>query len=332
MSNYVHPLSDYERQRIEYFLRLKYSFRMIGRRLGRDHTVISRELKRNQGKEEKYFALKAQRKAELRSHRTNRRKLEVNEPLRDYVERKLLKAWSPEQISGRLKLHSPPTLKGFTISHESIYDYIYEGRDSRYLYHYLRRAKRRRQKRNSRKKQKKMPITDRISLHERPEIIEMRKRYGDWESDLAVFSKQKNALSVQCERKTHFLRMKRVADKTAEENERVLVENLEPLPNELRQSLTFDNGGENASHAKLRESLNLKTYFCDPYSAWQKGGVENIIGLVRQYLPKKTNLSTFTDEDIENIQETLNNRPRKTLNYLTPNEVINLYLAQEVVR
>lgn len=332
MSNYLHPLSDYERQQIEYFLRLKYSFRLIGRRLGRDHTVISQEIKRNQGREGKYSALLAQKKTEARKHLTNRRKMETNEPLRDYVEKKLESGWSPEQIAGRFKRHCPPALKGLTISHESIYDYIYKSPGGRYLYCYLRRAKKKRQKRGFRKKQKKKPILARISIHERPGIIDLRKRYGDWESDLATFSKQKNALSVQYERKACFLRMKRVNDKTAEENEGALMENLESLPGELRQSLTFDNGGENANHAKLKESLNLKTYFCDPYSAWQKGGVENIIGLIRQYLPKRINLSLFTDGDIKNIQESLNNRPRKTLNYLTPNEVIHQYMTREVVR
>ena len=162
-------------------------------------------------------------------------------------------------------------------------------------------------------------------------MIEAKKRFGDWEGDLAAFSKQREALAVQYERKAMLLRIKRVMNKTALEHEQALMGTLESLPPFLRQSLTFDNGGENACHRTVRDALGIATYFCDPYSAWQKGGVENVISLIRQYLPRKTDLSTLTNEDLQNIQEHINNRPRKSLNYLTPNEVINREFVQEVV-
>jgi IS30 family transposase len=330
MSNNTHPLTYYERQRIEYYHRLKMSNRDVGRRIGRDHTVISRELRRNSSPRGLYRANIAQGKAELKRRKTNRRKLDSYYWLQYYVEEHLEEGWSPEQIAGRLKQCPPAELKGMTISHESIYDYIYNG-SGRYLYRYLRRSKKKRQKRYSRKKQRKIRIPERVSIHQRPEEIDVKKRYGDWEGDLAAFSRQKASLAVQYERKAMLLRITKLANKSSEENERSLVGNLESLPFHLRQSMTFDNGSENVCHLKLREILNMATYFCDPYAAWQKGGVENIIGLIRKYLPRRTDLSTISDRDLYNIQELLNNRPRKTLRYLTPNEVINKELTEEVV-
>lgn len=321
MSNNTHPLTFYERQRIEYYCRLKLSDRDIGKRLSRDHTVVSRELKRNSNPRGLYRANEAQRKAELKSKITNKRKLETNYWLQRYVEERLEQNWSPEQIAGRLKKHSLSELKGITISHESIYDYIYNGH-GKYLYRYLRRAKKKRQKRYSRKKQQKIRILERISIHERPNLIDTKKRFGDWEGDLANFSKQKASLAVQYERKAMYLRISKIINKSSQENEWALMGALESLPPDLRQSITFDNGSENVCHIKLRDTLGMATYFCDPYAAWQKGGVENIIGLLRKYLPKKTDLSTLTDEGLHTIQELLNNRPRKSLDYLTPNEVI----------
>ena len=120
------------------------------------------------------------------------------------------------------------------------------------------------------------------------------------------------------------IRLKKVSNKTAEENLNALLYIIDSLPLSLFKSMTFDNGGENACHTELKRNFFIETYFCDSYSAWQKGGVENINGLIRQYLPRHTDLSKLTNEDIYEIQEKLNNRPRKSLNYLTPNEIINL--------
>src|SRR3989339_233364 len=156
--------------------------------------------------------------------------------------------------------------------------------------------------------------------------IGQRERYGDWESDSVIFSKQKTALSVQLERKSRLVRMHKVANKTGEETRNALIKSIESLPNELTKTITFDNGTENVKHIELKEIFNLETYFCDPFSSWQKGGVENANKLIRHYLPRETNLSKLTDRDIYQIQEKLNNRPRKSLNYQTPNEVINNYL------
>ena len=315
-------LTQYEREQIAYSLKLKRSRRTIAKLLQRDHSIIVRELNRNRGADGTYDPLRAQQKADRRATKTNHRKLETNWRLHDWVEEKLEDGWSPELIAGRLKEQPPATLQGATVSHEQIYEYIYAG-DGRWegWYHLLHRKHRRRRQHCGRKPQK-TPITERVSIHDRPEEINGRTRVGDWESDLALYRKQLEALSVQYERALMITRLHRVANRTAAENEHAISETLDALPPVLVQSMTFDNGGENVCHTTIRDTFHLTTFFCDAYAAWQKGGVENTIGLIRRYLPKDTDLSTLTDEDLEQIQEKINNRPRKKLHYLTPNEAL----------
>jgi IS30 family transposase len=313
-------LKLYDRQKLEYWLRTKQSIRAIAEIMGRDHSVIVRELKRNSARGRVgYQADVAQRVSEQRIHKQHRGKLDRYPSLKEYVVNGLKNEWSPDVIAGKLKLGGGEE----TISRESIYHYIYH-RNGRYegLYKYLRQGKSKRQKRYSRKTCK-LRIFERVSIHQRPEYINERKRYGDWESDSVLFSKQKTALSVQSERKSKLIRIHKVNNKTAEETANAIVKTIESLPNELFQTITFDNGMENAKHAEVKKEYGVKTYFCDPFASWQKGGVENANKLIRHYLPRKTDLSQLTDRDIYNIQEKLNNRPRRCLNYLTPNEIIN---------
>lgn len=312
----------YERQVIEVGLRKKKSLRAIALGLGRDHSVIAREVKRNVGDYLPYTADSAHRIA-LRSERNRHRvKLEHDQALRNYVVVELNKDHSPEQIAGRLKEVPPPELLGKTLCHETIYQYIYEGEGRyEYLYPHLRKGRPRRRKQRARKPRKAL-IPERVSIHERPHEVTLKKRYGHWESDTVVCKKQKEVLSTQYERKAQLLRLHKVNDKSARETERALRDTIESLPQDLFRTMTFDNGGEGACHTKIRDGYGIETYFCDAYASWQKGGVENMNGLIRQYIPKGANLSKMTDETIYAIQERLNNRPRKNLNYLTPNEVI----------
>lgn len=315
-------LTQYEREQIAYSLKLKRGVRTIARLLKRDHSVIVRELRRNRLPDGTYDSLRAQKKADLRARKTNHRKLEVDWRLHDWVEKKLKAGWSPELIAGRLKEYPPKEVRGRTVSHEQIYQYIYQG-EGRFegWRHLLYRKHRRRRTRYGRKPQKTL-IPERVSIHDREKEIDLRERIGDWESDLTLYRKQKEALSVQYERKTMITRLHRVANKTAAENERAIRETLNAMPAELAKSVTFDNGSENVCHTKIRDAFHLATFFCDAYSAWQKGGVENAIGLIRRSLPKTTDLSTLTDDDLEQIQEQINNRPRKKLHYQTPNEAL----------
>lgn len=323
MSKNNYPLAFHERQQIEYYLRLKFKKREIGRMIGRSHSIILREISRNADENGVYRANFAQAKAEKNARKTNKRKLDKDEFLLRHVEKQLTDGLSPEQISGRLKEKPPEFLAGSAISYESIYQYIYDTPYGKHLYQYLRRAKSKRQRRYSRKQQTKKPIAERVSVHQRPSEITTKARYGDWEKDLMEFKKQKECLSVQYERKSMLIRLSKVVNKTAEESLRALMMTIDTLPLHLFKSVTFDNGGENACHVELKKLFDIETYFCDPYASWQKGGVENTNGLIRQYLPKNADLSKLTDENIYDIQEKLNNRPRKSLNYLTPNEIIN---------
>ncbi len=323
-------LTFFEREKIEFYLRGHVPIRRIASHLRRDHSVISREVRRNVGTRRRYSATWAQVAADRRARKTNHRKLETNTLLKEHVVGLLQGGWSPNAISGRLRERPPPGLRGVSVSHESIYRYIYDGEGRwEHLYPCLKSGRRVRQKRHARKARK-TSIPERISIHLRPKEVDLRRRIGDWESDTMIFRKQKTALSVQSERKTKIARIHRLNNKSAEETENALVQSMESLPADVWKSITFDNGSEGARHLILRRKYGIDTWFCDPYASWQKGGVENLNGIIRRYLPRDTDLSTFTDRDIWLIQERINNTPRKSLNYLTPNEAMAEYLKEVV--
>ncbi|EKD32450.1 MAG: Integrase catalytic region [uncultured bacterium] len=204
------------------------------------------------------------------------------------------------------------------MSYESIYNYIYEG-EGRFggLYKFLRRKQCKRKKEKTRKQGVKTILKERVSIHQRPEVVTNRERFGDWETDSVIFSGD-NILSVQQERKSKVCRLHKCVDKTAQASEEALRDSIESLPAGMWLTITRDNGSENALHRETE----VPSYFCDTYSSWQKGGVENLNGLIREYFPKRSNLDTVTERYIWEIQEKLNNRARKCLNYLTPNEVL----------
>ena len=315
-------LTFVQRQWIELCNNRKMGVREIGRVLRRGHTDISRELKRNTKPGKKYSAITAQKLADFRAKKTNKRKLDKDRELHDYVVKKIKEGFSPDEVSGELKKFPTENLKGKTISYEAIYDYIYNGEGKwESLYQHLRKKHRKRKVQRSRKTQK-VAIPERIPIHLRPSVINERKRAGDWETDSVKFKKQKASLSVQYERKLMLARIHKVKDGTAEETQKAISKSIESLPQDLFLSLTWDNGKEGVCHTKIRDDYNIETYFCDPYSSWQKGGVENLNGLIREYLPRETDMTTITDEDIYRIQEKLNNRPRKKLGYLTPNKAL----------
>jgi transposase, IS30 family len=319
------PLTLYEREKIESWLRLGRKKKWIAIKLNRDYSIIKREIKRNSGEMLPYNAQEAHYYAQRRKKKTNRRKLEKwqNEKLKKYVEKNLSEGWSPEEIAGRLKDNPPKELKRCkdkTVSYESIYNWIYDG-EGRFggLYKKLRRKQKVRQRRFARKKQDKTTIKERISITQRPEVVAKRERIGDWETDSMIFS-GRSILSVQFERKTKLCRLHKCEDKTAIRSEEALRDSIESLPGNFWQTITRDNGSENVLH----HQTEVPSYFCDTYCSWQKGGVENLNGLIREYFPKRSNLDKVEESEVYAVQERLNNRPRKSLNYLTPNEVLAL--------
>lgn len=312
-------ITPFERQKIESFLRGKLSHRQIGSYLHRDHTVIDREVNRNKSSDGKYRWEEAQRKSEARKRKKRKRILETDEVLKSYVVKQIIEEqWSPKQISGIIKKHPESWMVGKGISHETIYQFIYEGQ-GRFmgLYQHLRRKHKRRQRQHARKHQQNQPISFITPISFRPNEIKEKQAFGHWESDTTLCEYRRAALSVQYERSIQLCRIKRIIDKTAEATEGIWRELIEELP---VKSLTMDRGGENGNHWKLRLDHDIDTYHCDPYSSWQKGGVENLNGLIRQYLPRGTDLSLITDQQIYVIQEKLNNRPRAMLDFRSPNE------------
>lgn len=323
-------ITQFERQIIESGLRVEKTVRAVARCLCRDHRVIQREVNRNSCGGRSYEARIAQRLADEREKKRHISKLErsENEVLREFVIQKLIEDLSPEQIAGIVKEYPPSELKGKNICFETIYQYIYAG-EGRYenLYPHLRKGRKKRQKQHARKPRK-VHILERVSIHTRPKEIETRITFGHWESD-SIEGKRttKGNLSVQFERKTKLVRLHKVPNKTAEETEQAIRKSIESLPEYLFKTITFDNGGEAATHMNLKKDFGIQTYFCDAYASWQKGGVENVNGLVRQYIPKGSDISVLTDKQIYDIQERLNNRPRKSLNYLSPNQALHLELG-----
>lgn len=322
-------LTYFERQVIESKLRTNQSHCEISWALGRDRRVIDREVKRNKPPDRPYDARLAERLANQREANRHRPKLEkrTSQALRQYVIDRLRENWSPEQIVGTLKDQPPAELKGVVLCHETVYQFIYAG-DGRFegLFKHLRRGRKKRQRRWARKPRQ-VPVPERISIHERPTEVSLKTTVGHWETDTVEGKRTtKGNLSVQYERKLMLARLHKVTNKTADETEQALRKTIDTLPLPLFKTITFDNGGEGANHTSLRDDYGLQTFFCDPYASWQKGGVENLNGLIRQYIPKRTDISRLTDQQIYDIQESLNNRPRKSLNYLTPNQA----LAREV--
>lgn len=337
-------LKEFEREKIEYWLRLKMTVGQMADKLGRNHSVISREISRNRGPDGRYLSRDAQRRADARRERRKGRKLERDGPLHDWVVAKLRgdgmkQGWAPHVIAGRLKkypeLVDDPEVRGKTVSHEAIYRYIYEG-EGRWegLYHLLPHRHSKRKGRKGRKRRQQSKIPERVSIHERSTEAGARKRAGDWESDTAEGT-GKACLSVQADRRFRTAHLHKTADKTKGETEQAIRKTIESYPEHLQEDLfktmTFDNGGEGTDHGRIRDSYNIDTYFCDPYCSWQKGTVENLIGLIRlRFIPKKTDLSTLSDREISDIESFLNCMPRKSLGYLSPNEALEQYLKEAV--
>lgn len=306
----------YEREQIELYLRMGKSIRWIGRKLKRDHTVIGREIKNHSGEHLPYTAKSAQEIYERKIAQANKGKIEKHPKLKKFIADKIKEDWSPEQIAGKLVLEPPDNLGGLTLCHETIYDYIYNHAE-RYekLYSHLRYKRKTRQPRYQRKKRS-TPIKNKVSIEERPREINERKEYGHWETDLLFAGKHPICVSV--ERKSLLCRLNLLKTKQAEENEKAIQKIIE---NDLVKTVTRDNGSENAFHEETRINFKVQSYFCHPYSSWEKGTVENLNGLLRQYFPKKDKEIIPTRGFVSLIENKLNNRPRKKNNYLTPNQV-----------
>jgi len=309
-------IKAWERDKIAVMLSSGASIRSVARELGRSHSSILSEIKRNSLGGE-YQAIRANdlsSKRNVVSRRLN--------PLKDpatysYVYDKLRSGWSPEEISGRSKRDNDGKA---VICHETIYRYIYspEGR-KRGLFEYLVRQHRKRRKWYGRR-QYQRGIPDRISLDLRPKYINSKKKFGHWEVDSVEGKAHRKGIHTFLERKTRFYQAVLLENIDSEFGVKAQLTLFGSLPSKARRSSTFDNGRENYNHTKLNIHLGMKTYFCDPNSAWQKGANEHFNGVLRRYVPKKTDLTTLGQFELDEIVEEINNRPLKCLRYETPNE------------
>lgn len=319
---YTH-LSIGEREEIAILLEKEYSLTEIANKLNRHKSTLSRELKRNNGTKYKvkYRANRAHERAMNRKYESHKKERINNERLRKYIIKWLKKEWSPEIISGRLSLKK----NGLKTNHESIYQFIYNVR--RDLIPYLAQSHKKRKKRASGKNKRAIKVPNRTLIDERSSKADNREELGHWETDTVISRESKTALQVIIERKIRYTKISKLIRKTAYEMSKSLIRRLCKLPRKFLKTITYDNGTENAKHEYTNEVLEIKSFFCNPYHSWEKGSVENVIGVIRRYFPKKTDFAKITNKDIKRVESLINNRPRKCLGYKTPAELFRECVA-----
>ena len=319
---YKHLSTD-ERNVIYTMTILGKSQAQIARCLGRHPSTISRESKRNTNCDGRYLPQVADIQARLRRRAHIRRPKIGNGRLMAHVEDKLRCRWSPQQIAGRLCAAPPRAFDGATISHTTIYRWIWACPERAQRFKpYLRVAWKKRRKPYG-KPSKRGQIPDRVSIDERPDIVAERRRLGDWEGDTMVGKSRSGYVATCVDRTSRYLVARKLKTCSAKHLKLGLHDAMRRLPVAKRKTLTTDNGKEFACHKDLTRLLGVAVYFAHPYSSWQRGTNENTNGLLRQYVPKKMDFSQLTDWQLASYVWQLNNRPRKCLNYRTPAEVFH---------
>ena len=317
-------LSLAEREEISRWLKSAESFAAIARGLARSTSTVSREVKENGGRA-RYRAWAADRRADGRAVRPKPTKLSRSPGLVAYVENGLELEWSPEQISNRV-IDEFPDDPEMRVSPETIYKELFvQGRGSlrKELATCLRSGRARRRPR-TRRNGGDGKIIDKVMISERPAEVEDRAVPGHWEGDLIIGKNGKSAIGTLVERSTRFVMLLHLdGDRSAETVREAMAAKIATLPEALRRSITWDQGIEMAQHARFTVDSGVQIYFCDPHAPWQRGTNENTNGLLRQYFPKGTDLSKFTEADLDAVADRLNGRPRKTLRWQTPAETLN---------
>ena len=310
-----------ERETLFKLLAEKIPIAAIAKTLSHHRSAIYKEIKRVLGD---YSPSIAQNDAVLKSINSKKKEKLQNEILKKYIEDKLKLLWSPQQISNRLKIDFPNDTN-MRVCTETIYKFIYKMKNHYEKYQLIKCLRRRKKYRYSRKNktEKRGKIPNMKSIHDRPSIIESRDDIGHWEGDTIVGKDHNSAIGTLLERKlrlTLIVSLKK--GKKAEDTVQSFIDKFNEIPACLKKSLTYDRGKEMTYHEKFTNSTGMPVYFADPHSPWQRGSNENTNGLIRTFFPKGTDFSNFSDEDFMKVEDSLNNRPRKILNYLTPNEFL----------
>lgn len=322
-------LTQGEREEIRVALSAKMSLRAIAKMLNRSPSTISREVARNRGRRY-YKAVDADNRARRMARRPKLGILELNSELRQLVMSKLELKWSPEQISGWLSVEFSRS-KQMQVSHETIYKSMYVRAKGVIHHSFTQHLRRNRAMRHSRSHRRSgdrsfTKIVSGLTIHDRSKSIENRKSLGHWEGDLVSGSKNTH-IATLVDRKSRFTIILKLAGKDAETVHTALLSAFKKMPAEYRKSLTWDRGMELAKHADLTKEIGIPVYFCDPKSPWQRGTNENTNSLIRQYFPKKTDLSPHSQERLNAVATQLNKRPRKTLKFKTPSHMIDSGVA-----
>lgn len=326
MKNHYIQLSGEEREKIAILRAKGNSIRQIAKMLKRNAGTISRELRRNKApKYEVYMPLAAHKRAVKRKCLAAQRPLLKNRQIKMYVVKKLRTGWSPELIAGRISTDMP----NHSVSHEAIYQFVYdiETRKRYNLIPCLVRSHKRRTCRTHSHRHKNLHIPSRVSVKERPQYVQERLQPGHWEADTIISRTSKPALAAALERKSRLLRLAKLSAKTSRNFKNALTRRLSRYPKHMRLSITLDNGSENVEHQTINKVLGTKSYFCEPFHSWEKASIENAISLVRRYFPKKTDFGTISKEQVKRVENLLNSRPKKCLNYKTPAEVFSSSVA-----
>ena len=325
MKNY-HRLTLNERVKIEEFRKLKYSVSKIDKKLNRSKSTVSRELKRNRYAHSSYLADHANRKAFCRVlvKKDGKDKISSNPLLQQFILQKLKLRWSPQQISVTLKTLFP-NQKNMNVSNETIYLYIYVHAKKELKAELISQLRQKRKKRGNFKTPAtaQPKIADRVSIDERPAEVLGREIPGHWEGDLIIGKDHKSCLGTLAERTTRTIILIPLKNKEAETVRKGFEKAFRSLPKIMKKSLTYDNGTEMAEHKLFTKNTKVQVYFTHPYSPWERPTNENSNGLIRDYFPKGTDFNEITPKIIKQVQNELNERPRKVLEYQTPKDVFN---------
>jgi IS30 family transposase len=313
-----------ERYHICTLLQRGYKQKKIAEHLGVHPSTISREIQRNSDAVTQRYSYSFAQSKSQRRQQAKEKYTVFTSKIKTYIKKHLKKDWSPEQIAGRMKLDT-----GLSICHETIYRYIYNNkyRGGR-LYQHLRHKNKKYHNRSN-KYQRRGTIIDRVSIDKRPKIVERKNRIGDFEIDTVIGLNHVGALVTVVDRKSKYTIIHKVTSRRAEEVAKALITMLQPLKS-ITKTITSDNGKEFAYHKQVSQEIDTDFYFAHPYSSWERGLNEHTNGLIRQYLPKKTDFTKVSKEEITTIQDKLNHRPRKVLNYKTPYEVFFTEFVKEL--
>lgn len=323
MNNNYHRLTLAEREEISRGLWAGENFSQIAKRIGFYPSAVSREVERSvKRKRRSYSAIQSQTRTDFNKNKRGRKKkLEINQTLKNYVYDKLQQEWSPEEIAERIKLDYADNIS-MRISHESIYQHLYCLPRGELKQELMRGLRQERKLRLSRKNAhfRRQRIQDIISISERPKEVKDRIVPGHWEGDLMVGKGRNSALGTLVERTTRLTLLVPLDKKDAFSVRSAFAKSFKRIPRQFRKTLTYDRGSEMSEHKLFTDETKIQVYFADPSSPWQRGTNENTNGLIRQYFPKGTDFKQVPVKTIREAEERLNSRPRKTLDFYTPSE------------